>query len=234
MLAAIVLPTYNEIENIERLLNSLVRLKGNFKVIVVDDNSPDGTGKLVEKIAKRNKKVVVLHRKKKMGLGSAYIAGFDKAKSLKAQVILTMDADLSHNPKVIPLMVKKLEQFDVVIGSRHIKGGKIIGFDIFRHTLSRFAQMFSRNLLGIPVYDSSSGFRAYRVKVLEDINPKSIKSQGYSFLIEMIYKISKRGYRICEIPITFEARTKGKSKLSNQEIYKALKTVWRLKTYSES
>jgi dolichol-phosphate mannosyltransferase len=162
-------------------------------------------------------------------LGSAYKSGFKEAFSRGAKQILTMDADLSHDPIEIPRMLAKLKKFDVIVGSRHIKGGKIIGFGPWRNFLSASAQWLCRGFLGISVKDSTSAFRAYKVAPLKAIEPYTIKSQGYSFLIEVIYRCQKRGFKISENPITYEARKRGKSKISQVEILKALATVARLK-----
>ncbi len=241
MKVAVIIPTYNEKENIRELVSRILKLKisgstpstmlrtSSLTIIIVDDNSPDGTGRIVDNIARKNKRVYCIHRKAKLGLGTAYIAGYKKAFEIKADVIITMDADLSHTPEKIPQMLSKIPEVDVVIGSRHINGGRIIGFDWFRTLLSASAQAFARYWLGLPTHDSTSGFRAYKAKVLKDIKPETIRSQGYSFLIEAIYRAHKNGFKIAEVPITFEVRRKGKSKLSEKEIYRALETVIRLK-----
>lgn len=228
MKAAIIIPTYNEIENLGILVKKILDLRTKSLIIIVDDNSPDGTGQLADKLARKHKDVYVVHRKKKLGLGTAYIAGFKKAFTLGADVVLTMDADLSHNPKVIPGMLKAIAINDVVIGSRHIKKGKIVGFDLFRTHLSGTAQFVSRQMLGMPIHDSTSGYRAYRKEVIEAIKIEEIRSQGYSFLIEAIYRCYNSGFRIKELPIVFYVRSKGKSKLSQNEIYKALLTTGRI------
>jgi glycosyltransferase involved in cell wall biosynthesis len=227
---AIIVPTYNEKENIEKLVGKIIGLKINkTKIIIVDDNSPDGTGEIADRLAKKYKgKIIVIHRACKLGLGSAYKAGFEKVFSDGYNFVVTMDADLSHNPKVIPNMLTKLKKFDMVIGSRYVPGGKIIGFGIGRTLLSSLAQMINKRLLGINISDSTSGFRAYRVKSLKKIKPFEIKSEGYSYLIEAIYKLQNMGFTIGEVPIVFTVRRLGKSKISQMEIFKAIKTVARL------
>ncbi len=227
---AIIIPTYNEKENIEKLVGKIIGLNiAGAKIIIVDDNSPDGTGEIANRLAKKIKgKVVVIHRAYKLGLGSAYKAGFKKAFKNGFDAVITMDADLSHDPKVIPAMLAKLKKCDMVIGSRYVPGGKIIGFGIDRTLLSSLAQMINKYLLGIGVSDSTSGFRAYRVKSLKKIKPFKIKSEGYSYLIEAAYKFQEKGFAIGEVPIVFTVRRLGKSKISQMEIVKALKTVVRL------
>ncbi len=228
--AAIIIPTFNERENIQDLVKKILTLRiPKLVLIIVDDNSPDGTGDIADKQAKKYKNVFVVHRPKKLGLGTAYVAGFDLAFKKGASVVMTMDADFSHDPKSILAILNRIGEYDVVIGSRHIKGGKIIGFNTWRHFVSQSAQAFSRILLRTPVFDSSSGFRAYKKEVIEKVHFEKIKSHGYSFLIEAIYRCHKKGFKIAEVPITFRSRTKGKSKLSQSEIFKALKTVIRLR-----
>ena len=232
MKTAIVVPTYNERQNIRKLISQLRKNVPTSLIVVVDDNSPDGTGTIADGLAKIDQKINVVHRSAKLGLGTAYISGFKHAFKKGCDAVVTMDADLSHSPKVIPLMLEKLKDCDVVIGSRYVPGGKIIGFNAFRTYLSASAQIFSRYLLGLPTHDTSSGFRAYKKKVITRIKPSSIKSQGYSFLIEMIYRCHRASFKICEVPIVFAVRSKGKSKLSQDEIYKALLTVFRLKIFN--
>lgn len=231
MKTAIIIPTYNEKENIKGLIEKILGLRlKETAIYIIDDNSPDGTGALADSLAKKHKdKVYVIHRPGKLGLGSAYKVGFKNAAREGAERIVTMDADFSHNPKKIPRMLKKLGSWDVVVGSRHIKGGKIVGFNIWRHLLSRGAQWLSMYIAGIYVHDSTSAFRAYKREVLESANPDTIKSEGYSFLIELIYRSQKKGFKITEIPITYINRTKGKSKIDKAEILKALATIARLK-----
>lgn len=228
MKSAIIIPTYNEAENIKSLVNKILKLKTSSIIIIVDDNSPDGTGHIADQLANKSKNVFVVHRTKKLGLGTAYIAGIKKALLQKADVVITMDADLSHDPSVIPQMLSYIKKYDVVIGSRHTLKGKINGFDWFRHSLSGGAQIVSRYLLGIPVADATSGYRAYRMGIIDGIDLPSIKSQGYSFLIEALYRVCREGYTVKEVPIHFNAREKGKSKLSQAEIYKAFITSARL------
>lgn len=230
MKVAVVVPTYNEKGNIEFLVDRLMSLEiTDLKVIVVDDNSPDGTGKVADELAgKYKKRLKVIHRIRKMGLGNAYKAGFRKAFKMKIEGVITMDADLSHDPKEILVMIKKFENSQVVIGSRHIKKGKIKGLSFWRLGLSSGAQWLCQKLAGIRVKDATSGFRGYQVEALRKIYPQNIKSEGYSFLIEAIYRAQKLGLTIKEIPIVYQARNQGNSKVSRMEIFKAVLTVFRL------
>ena len=231
MRTAIIIPTYNEAENIKVLVEKILELElNNSKIIVIDDSSPDGTGEIAESLSEKFKgKIDVIHRARKLGLGSAYKEGFKTALKEGAQTIITMDADLSHDPNAIPSMLGELKDNDLVIGSRYVSGGGIVGFPLWRLALSSIAQALCRFFLGILVSDSTTAFRAYKAKVIKSIKPDSIKSEGYSFLIEVVFRIQKHGFKICEIPIIFKAREKGKSKVSQAEIYRALTTVFRLR-----
>ena len=228
---AIIIPTYNEAENIRELVEKILALKlQNSKIIIVDDNSPDGTGKLADSLAKKHRgKITVIHRPGKLGLGTAHKDGFKLAASHEAKVIITMDADLSHDPSVIPQMLNKLKSSDLVIGSRYVEGGGIVGFPLWRLALSSIAQGLCRFFLRIKVHDSTTAYRAYKKDALEKIKPETIKSDGYSYLIEVVYRAQKERLSVFETPIIFKAREKGKSKVSQAEILKALVTVFRLK-----
>lgn len=227
----LVIPTYNEGENITLLVEKIFKLglKG-LSVVIVDDASPDGTGKIADKLAQKHKGFFeVIHRKGKLGLGSAYKVGIKRAIQKKADIIVSMDADLSHQPKKIPEFINKIGQNDIVIGSRHIKGGKIKGFSLWRKLLTKTAQRLCMSILGMPVHDSTSAFRAYKREVFDKIQPDSINSQGFSFLIESIYRIYQEGFNICEVPIVFRVRERGESKISTQELFKALLYLFRIK-----
>jgi glycosyltransferase involved in cell wall biosynthesis len=221
---ALIIPTYNEVENIGRLIRALKRLKINLKIIVVDDASPDGTGKIVSKIPG----VVLISRRGKLGLGSAYKEGFKYAFSHGYDVVGTMDADFSHDPKFLPAMITELKNCDMVIGSRYINGGSIIGFNFVRKFISGSAQFAARSILGLKVKDATSGYRIYKKEVLIRIKYYSILSQGYSYLIESLFLATKSGFKIGEVPIIFKNRRLGSSKISSAEILKALFTVVRL------
>jgi glycosyltransferase involved in cell wall biosynthesis len=226
----VIVPTYNEKENIEALVTQLLALPTGVHVTVVDDASPDGTGAIADRLAEEHPdRVSVIHRAGKLGLGTAYIAGFHRALGEGADLILTMDADFSHNPNYIPAMVEKIEQgFDLVIGSRYVSGGGTVGCTLDRKLLSWGANAFARTLLGLHARDTTAGFRCYRRAVLESIALDEIKASGYSFLIEMIYRVQRKGWRVGEVPITFENRRLGTSKISQKEIVKAIRTVLRM------
>jgi len=225
----IVLPTYNEADNLALLVGELFSLPVPLSVIVVDDNSPDGTGTLADDLASVHPgRVVVIHRSAKLGLGTAYIAGFQRALQLGATSILTMDADFSHHPRFIPAMVQCLATADLVIGSRYTPGGGTHNFPMRRKILSRCANAVARNALGLRARDATAGFRLYRREIIESLALDSILSSGYSFLIEMLFLVEKAGWHVAEVPILFEDRVAGVSKISRQEILNALFTVWRL------
>lgn len=226
----VIVPTYNEADNIHDLISQLLALPVNLQVLVVDDNSPDGTGKLVDEIAAvRPGLVHVIHRPGKMGLGTAYIAGFKKAlNELDATRIMTMDADFSHNPRFIPAMIELSQKKHVVIGSRYVPGGGSLNCTWKRVMLSKMANMSAKALLGLKAKDTTAGFRLYRREVLASIPLDRIFSSGYSFLMEMLFMCQRRGWQIGEVPIIFEDRRKGQTKISRQEIFKAQYTVIRL------
>ena len=228
MPTAVVIPTFNERDNIEFLINEILLLPIDVRVIIVDDNSPDGTGLLVDSISQQNAAVSCLHRPAKLGLGTAHIAGMRHAFVLNCDPIISMDADFSHNPRYIPGMLAGLEDHDVIIGSRYAVGGGMQGRSALLRFVSWGANMFSRIILGVVATDCTSGFRAYRRVVLESIDLDHIFSNGYSFLIEMLFLCQSNGWRIGEVPILYEDRRAGTTKISRNEIFKALYTVLRL------
>jgi dolichol-phosphate mannosyltransferase len=225
---AVIIPTYNESENIERLIGLILALPLEIGVIVVDDNSPDGTGQIADRLAAEHSRVHVVHRSGKLGLGTAYIAGFQQALSLDAERVLTMDADFSHHPRFIPSLVDRSDGPQVVVGSRYVPGGGTRYCSLKRRLLSHGANGFARLMLGLEARDSTAGFRCYHREVLKDVGLDSIFSDGYSFLIEILYQCQRRGYHIAEVPIVFEDRRHGTSKISRQEVLKAVYTVLRL------
>jgi glycosyltransferase involved in cell wall biosynthesis len=225
----VVLPTYNEAENIERLVPELIALGPGLRVVVVDDHSPDGTGDLAEALAARHPgRVRVLHRPGKLGLGSAYVAGFRHALGEGAGWVLTMDADFSHEPRYIPSMLARAAEADLVIGSRYVPGGGAVDSPFSRRLLSRGANLVAHLALGLRARDVTAGFRLYRRAVLESIPLELIFSSGYSFLIEMLYLVERKGWRVAEVPIHFYDRVLGQSKISRAEVGRALYTVARL------
>lgn len=221
----IVIPTYNERENIGGLIEKIFEVfhKNNIdgNIIVVDDNSPDGTSGAVEKI-KENEDypIELIERPKKLGIGSAYISGFKKALELDSDVIFEMDADLSHDPDIIPEFIENLRDYDVILGSRYVDDGKIENWGVYRKAISRGANIFADMLLNLNVKDITAGYRAYKREVLQAIDLRAIRSDGYSFQVEMLFKTKKKGFRIKEIPIIFRDRSRGKSKLSKMEVVK--------------
>jgi len=226
---AVVVPTYNEAENIERLISQILALDLDLQVIVVDDNSPDGTGQIVDRLAATDPRVRVVHRAGKLGLGTAYIAGFKQAISANMPLILSMDADFSHDPSYLPAMVEMAQTRELVIGSRYVPGGGTRDCTAPRKLLSRGANLFAKVMLGLKAQDCTTGFRCYRRYVLESIELDTIFSSGYSFLIEMITRVQKKGFSIGEVPIVFVNRQRGASKISRLEIIKAVYTVLRLR-----
>jgi dolichol-phosphate mannosyltransferase len=226
MQVVVVLPTYNEADNISLLIPELLKLPA-LSVCVVDDNSPDGTGRMADEWAAREPRVQVVHRAGKLGLGTAYVAGFHFALDHGYDAALTMDADFSHNPKYIPAMLEKIAQFDLVIGSRYVPGGDVL-YPLYRRLMSKTANTAARIALGLKPHDCTAGFRLYRAQVLRTVPIDSIFSNGYSFLTEMLNHVQGYGFSIAEVPIVFEDRVRGKSKISSREIFKAGYTVARL------
>jgi dolichol-phosphate mannosyltransferase len=227
MKATIVIPTYDEADALPELLERVLALP-EFEVLVVDDNSPDGTGKLADGFAAREPRVSVLHRPGKLGLGSAYRDGFARALRQGADVVFEMDADHSHNPKYLPALLEPLRsQADVTIGSRYVHGVRVENWPFRRLLLSRFANMYVSLAAGIPasvVSDATSGFRGYRREVLEAIRLDRVRSNGYSFQVEMAYRAWRLGFRVCEVPICFEEHYLTSSKMSKAIIWEA---IWR-------
>lgn len=227
----VIIPTYNEIENMKALLPVLMKLKQQFDVLVVDDSSPDGTAKFVEEFAKTEPRVHVLVRAAKQGLGKAYLAGFDWGLKKGYDVLTEMDADFSHAPHHLDEILALIDSHDVVIGSRYVKGGGTVNWGILRKIISRGGSLYSRIILGYPLRDWTGGFNCWRKEVLEKINLSGIRSNGYSFQIELKYKALKNGYKIHEAPIIFEDRRVGQSKMSLKIVLEAFYKVWLIKSY---
>src|SRR5579859_6715549 len=214
MKTLIIIPTYNEVGNLRPLLQEIFVQVPEGDVLIVDDNSPDGTGKLADEIHAENPQVNVIHRSGKLGLGTAYTAGFKYALAHSYDAVFEMDADFSHDPRYLPDFLKAIEHADLVIGSRYIPGGDTPSWSLVRRLISGSGNVFARVMLGIPVRDCTAGFRCYRRTVLESIGLDSIESQGYAFQVELAYRVYKRGFRIVETPIIFQDRRVGKSKMS--------------------
>lgn len=224
----VIVPTFNEKDNITDLVQQLLALPINAHVIIVDDNSPDGTGQIADALAAQCERVQVIHRTGKLGLGTAYIAGFKKGLADGAERLITMDADFSHNPAYIPRLVELANFYHITIGSRYIPQGGVVNWGLQRRFLSWGANLFARTLLGLKANDCTAGFRCYHREVLLNIELNQIFSNGYSFLVEMIFKCQRLGFTVGEIPIIFANRERGQSKISQREIYKAMYTVMRL------
>jgi dolichol-phosphate mannosyltransferase len=217
----VVLPTYNEADNVLSLSTQVLAQDARIEVLVVDDNSPDGTGDLVEEAGKDEPRLRLLRRPGKMGLGTAYLAGFRYGLDSGFNRIFTMDCDFSHNPKYLGEMLKAMDHYDMVIGSRYVPGGGIENWPWHRRLLSKFANFYARTLLRLSVNDCTAGYRGYSREVLETVDPFQIRSSGYSFLEEMAWRVTRCGFSIGEIPIVFEQRKAGASKIESTEIYLA-------------
>jgi dolichol-phosphate mannosyltransferase len=230
--ALIIIPTYNEKENLESLVEAIFQLGRDMEILVVDDGSPDGTGEIADRLSKQNERVHVIHREGKLGLGSAYLRGFRFAIDRKYDLVFEMDADFSHDPGYLPSFLEKAETCDVVLGSRYVQGVNVINWPMSRLLLSYFANVYTRVITGLPVRDATGGFKCFRREALESIDLDNVKSDGYSFQIEMTFKCWKKGFRICEIPIIFYERRKGQSKMSKRIVHEAVFMVWRLRLMS--
>ena len=229
----IIIPTYNEMENIQLLIPDLLeRYKNNLDILFVDDNSPDGTGNYIDEISKSNDRVKLLRREKKMGLGTAYVAGFKYALQNSYEYIFEMDADYSHDPKEIKNFLKAITQYDLVLGSRYVKGVNVVNWPMRRLLLSYFANIYTRIITWMPIWDATGGFKCFRRAVLEAIDLNKVKSNGYAFQIEMTFKAWKKGFKIGEIPIVFVDRTLGSSKMSKKIVREAVFMVWKLRLRS--
>jgi dolichol-phosphate mannosyltransferase len=225
----VVIPTYNELDNIGRLVPEILAAGPSLEVLVVDDGSPDGTGAVVRALAEKNPRVHLLERPGKMGLGSAYVQGFRRALDLGASFVVQMDADFSHDPKYIPDFLAVMDVADVVIGSRYVRGVNVINWPISRLILSYGANVYTRIVTGMPIRDATGGFKCMRREALEAIRFETTHSDGYSFQIEMNFRFWTRGFRLREIPIVFVDRHSGTSKMSKKIIWEAVWMVWRLR-----
>jgi dolichol-phosphate mannosyltransferase len=227
--AVVVIPTYNEHENIERLATEVLSKDNSIHILIVDDNSPDGTGELADRMAAADDRIHVLHRKGKLGLGSAYREGFRLAIDQGADYIVEMDADFSHDPAILPRFFEKMSEYDLVIGSRYLNGVSVVNWPLRRLMLSYFASVYTRVITGLRISDCTSGFKCFNRKVLEAIDLNRIRSDGYSFQIEMNYRCVEKGFRVGEVPIIFIDRHAGSSKMSKKIVREAVIMVWKLK-----
>lgn len=228
MKAYAMIPTYNEADNIESLLKELMKIPG-MHAVVVDDNSPDGTAQIVKKLGRKNKRIELLLRTKDKGRGSAGIAGFRYCIKKNADYIIEMDADFSHHPKFIPPLLNALKKYEVVLGSRQVKGGKQVGRPLRRRLLTYFANFYIRTVLGIRVMDCNSGFRGFRKSALEKILKKPMESKGPDVVQEVLYRAHLLGLKIHEVPITFYEREHGASKLGLKHLWRGYTAVLRLR-----
>lgn len=229
----IIIPTYNEAENVLKVMKQIIGLNiEGINILVIDDNSPDGTADLVSEFMSQNKQVFLLKRNGKMGLGTAYVTGFKYALNKKYDYIFEMDADLSHDPKELPNFLRAIENADLVIGSRYLTGVNVINWPLSRLFLSVMASKYTRIVTRMPIHDCTGGYKCFRSEVLESIPLDEIRSNGYSFQIELNFKAWKRNFRIKEIPIIFYDRTVGKSKMTRKIMIEAAIMVWKLKILS--
>lgn len=228
--ALVIIPTYNELENLEPIVTEVLAADPRIEVLVVDDNSPDGTGRLADQLAARDRRVHVLHREKKEGLGRAYLAGFAWALQRPYRLIFEMDADFSHDPKYLPRFLAEAEAgADVVLGSRYVEGGGTVNWGIGRRILSRGGSLYARTILGLDQRDLTGGFKCFRREVLESLELESVRSTGYAFQIELTWRAVRKGFKVVEIPIVFEDRRVGQSKMSRRIFLEAVTMVWKLR-----
>ncbi len=225
----IILPTYNERENLRAVTPLLREAVPHADLLIVDDNSPDGTGALADEFAARDPAIHVLHRTIKNGLGRAYVEGFGWGLACPYERIVQMDADLSHHPRYLPDLLAASQTHDLVLGSRYVPGGGTANWGLARRVLSRGGSFYARRILGLPVRDLTGGFRCWRRHVLEDIDLPTVRSNGYSFMIETLYRALLRGHSIKEVPIIFADRVEGQSKMSKKIILEAMTMVWKLR-----
>jgi len=228
MRALVILPTYNEIENLPRIVPQILEVDPDLEVLVVDDDSPDGTGKEADRMAEENPRLSVIHRASKMGLGSAYITGFKYGIEKGFDYLFEMDADFSHDAKYLKDFLREIKEADLVVGSRYLQGVNVINWPMSRLLLSYFANVYTRIITGLPLRDATGGFKCYRREALEAIELDSVRSDGYSFQIEMSFKLWRKGFRLKEIPIIFYDRQQGESKMSKKIVREAVWMVWRL------
>lgn len=225
----VIIPTYNERENLVPLITAVLAVDPAIDVLVVDDNSPDGTGAIAQRLAGEDPRVRVLHRAGKQGLGSAYIAGFRYALAHGYERVVEMDADFSHRPEDLPRLLRAADGADLVIGSRNVPGGRAENWSLLRHVVSKGGSLFARTLLQLPVRDCTSGFKCFRNDILLTLDLDRVKSNGYGFQVEMNYLCHRAGFRIVEVPIVFPDRRVGHSKMSGQIVLEAARRVWQLR-----
>jgi dolichol-phosphate mannosyltransferase len=226
--ALVCVPTYNEAENVVPIVEAILAA-APVEVLVVDDGSPDGTGQLADAIAAREPRVHVLHREKKEGLGRAYLAAFAWALARPYDLVLEMDADFSHHPRYLAPMLARAREADLVLGSRYVEGGGTVNWGLGRRILSKGGSLYARTILGVPYRDLTGGFKCFRREVLEGIDLPTVQCTGYAFQIELTYRAHRRGFRVAEVPIVFEDRRVGKSKMSRRIVLEAIRKVWSIR-----
>ncbi len=228
--ALVIIPTYNERDNVEPITSAVLAAEPRVDILIVDDNSPDGTGQIADGLAAKEKRIQVLHREKKQGLGKAYLHAFQWALEHGYQYVIEMDADFSHDPRFLPRLIDEaFDGTDLVLGSRYVPGGGTVNWGPGRRLISRGGSLYARSILGVGVRDLTGGFKCFRRNVLEAIDLNAVKSTGYAFQIELTYRALKAGFRVKEIPIVFEDRRVGQSKMSRKIFVEALTMVWKLK-----
>lgn len=225
----VIIPTYNEMENIPKLIPIVLSQHDSLEILIVDDNSPDGTAKYIEELKQSNSRIHLIKRGGKLGLGTAYLEGFKYALKNNYDYIFEMDADFSHDPNEIKNFLEAIKQNDLVLGSRYINGVRVLNWPMRRLLLSFFASVYTKVITGMPVRDATGGFKCFRRKVLDSIDLDKVKSNGYSFQIEMTFKAYAKGFKIQEIPIVFVDRVKGTSKMSKKIVFEAVTMVWKLR-----
>lgn len=227
--AVVIIPTYNERDNLEPITAAVLAAEPRVDILVVDDNSPDGTGQLADDLAKKHPRIKVLHREKKEGLGRAYLHAFRWALEAGYQFIIEMDADFSHDPKYLPTLIDTAQTADLVLGSRYVEGGGTVNWGVGRQILSQGGSLYARSILGVKVRDLTGGFKCFNRRVLEGIDLDSIVASGYGFQIELTYRAIKKGFTVKEVPIVFEDRRVGQSKMSRKIFVEAMTIVWTLR-----
>lgn len=232
MKTLVIIPTYNELDNVQKLIPYIIEKYPELDILIVDDNSPDGTANYVEELSKSEPRVKLIKREKKLGLGTAYVEGFKYMLTNGYDAVIQMDADYSHDPKEIKNFLKKIKDYDLVIGSRYINGIRVINWPIRRLLLSYFANLYTRIITGMPIKDATGGFKCIKRNVIESINLDEIRSNGYSFQIEINFLAWRKKFKIIEIPIVFVERVQGSSKMSKKIVREAVFMVWKLRLKS--
>lgn len=228
--ALVCIPTYNERENIGPITEAVLKAEPRVDILIVDDNSPDGTGQIADELAAKNPRIKVLHREKKEGLGRAYLHAFRTALGMGYTYILEMDADFSHDPRFLPTLLDAAEAgADLVLGSRYVTGGGTVNWGVSRQIISKGGSLYARSILGVSVNDLTGGFKCFHRRVLEGIDLDAVQSTGYAFQIELTYRTLKKGFTVREVPIIFEDRRVGHSKMSRKIFLEALTMVWKLR-----